>query len=159
LSLNDAIKIIIVGLDGAGKTSLLTILEKVYGFENKVKDLAPTLGIEYKCRSIFSKQFVFWDFGGQKEFRDRYLRNEYYFHGTKLMYYLIDIQYELRFEQGARYLGDIVKIMKSELETEPCPILICFHKSDLDMVHDPTFLFYERVSMIKDLLTKTYPTL
>lgn len=159
MNIDEAIKIIICGLDGAGKTSILRLLEQVYGFEDKIDNLAPTIGIEYKFRSIFGKQFIFWDFGGQSQFREKYLHNQHYFLGTKLMYYLIDIQDEERFDQSIQYLGEILKILESELESAPFPILICFHKSDIDIIHNPSMFYYERVNMIKDLLVKTYPTI
>ena len=41
------IKIVIAGLDNAGKTSALIALRKKYNFYEKVKNLKPTIKIDY----------------------------------------------------------------------------------------------------------------
>ena len=110
----ETLKIIVAGLDNAGKTSMLTVIEKIYGFEEIVKFLKPTLGINYTKREYFDKNIMYWDFGGQKEFRAKYLSNERYFADTEMLYYLIDVQDEMRYTQSVDYLGEILKMLKKQ---------------------------------------------
>jgi len=67
-------KVIVVGLSNAGKT---TILSK-FGGQLGIKDLAklkPTKGIERKEVKASNLSLKIWDFGGQQEYRNRYLNN------------------------------------------------------------------------------------
>jgi hypothetical protein len=151
------IKVILTGLDNAGKTSLLTVLEKIYGFEEKIADLKPTMGINYKKRKYFGNDIFYWDFGGQAEFREKYLQNKHYFTSTKVMYHLIDIQDEERFALSINYLGSILDIFKENEQEEEIPIMIVFSKADDELVCDSTFGYTSRVEMIQNLMKKAYP--
>ncbi len=155
---NDStIKLAVSGLDNAGKTSFLTVLEKMYGFEEIVKFLKPTLGVHYTKRDYFGQSIMYWDFGGQEEFREKYLRNRQYFVGTDLIYYLIDIQDEDRFKDSVDYLGHIVEILQENGEQLTIPIHICFSKSDYDLIKDKAFDYPGKVAMIHKLLETSYP--
>jgi hypothetical protein len=156
---DETLKVIVAGLDNAGKTSLLTILEKIYGFEEIVQYLKPTLGINYKKRDYFGKSVLYWDFGGQAEFRDRYVHNSFYFTGTRMLYYLIDIQDEERYSLSVQYLGQILDLLKKEIPDMDVPVFICFSKSDDAVLNDPAFDYDGKIEIIRDLLNKTYPNL
>ena len=52
ISLENAIKIIISGLDNAGKTSILTALDKKFDFEKEIMQLKPTVKVEYSASNF-----------------------------------------------------------------------------------------------------------
>ena len=60
-------KIIISGLDNAGKTSILTAFDKRYGFEKESLELLPTRKVVYHRTKFLDKSITFWDMGGQKK--------------------------------------------------------------------------------------------
>ena len=55
------IKVIIAGLDNAGKTSILTALNKKYDFHKDIISLTPTIRVEYQ---VISREAgaLFWGY-------------------------------------------------------------------------------------------------
>ncbi len=77
------IKVIISGLDNAGKTSILTALEKRYSFHEDIISLTPTIRVEYQATEFLKNRVVFWDMGGQEQYRKLYLeKQDIYFADT-----------------------------------------------------------------------------
>ena len=70
--MENLIKIIIAGLDNAGKTSILTALDKKYDFHKDIISLTPTIRVEYHATEFLRNKTVFWDMGGQKKYRELY---------------------------------------------------------------------------------------
>ena len=62
---NKDAKILVLGLDNAGKS---TILKAISG--ETVKNLPPTKGFNVKIIQKENVKFTFWDIGGQKSIRD-----------------------------------------------------------------------------------------
>ena len=83
----NAVKIIVSGLDNAGKTSILTALDRKYDFRKEILELKPTFKIEYHKTSFLNLETIFlWDMGGQIQFRQQYQRRaDMYFSDTDLM--------------------------------------------------------------------------
>jgi hypothetical protein len=69
-----------------------------------------------------------WDMGGQKEYRKEYLSKLHYFDGTKLLFYVIDIQDPARFDIALDYFESIVNNFVA-LELSP-KIVVLLHKCD-----------------------------
>ncbi len=142
-------KLVIAGLDNAGKSSALIALRKKYNFYERVKNLKPTIKIDYssfKFLEIYRSNL--WDMGGQKKFRKIYVSNPIYFSETNYIYYLIDIQDEIKFEESVKYLHDLLDIYRDlDYSNE---VIICFNK------YDPKFKnsedFFDRAKMIKNLI-------
>ncbi|MFO8019437.1 MAG: ADP-ribosylation factor-like protein [Promethearchaeia archaeon] len=148
------VKIIFAGLDNAGKTSALIALRQKYNFHEKVKNLKPTIKIDYSSFTFVNRYSInLWDMGGQGKYRSIYVNNPVYFSGTDYLYFLIDIQDEFKFRTSVDYLSELLKIFR-ELDYEN-EIIICFHK------YDPKFKgsqeFRERTKMIKELILKRNP--
>jgi len=143
------IKIVIAGLDNAGKTSFLIALRQKYNFYETVKSLKPTIKIDYSSFDFLNRWTInFWDMGGQRKYREIYVNNPIYFTDTNYLYYFVDIQDEIKIEESINYLQDLIKIYRDmKYDNE---ILICFHK------YDPKFKenkdFKNRVEMIKNLI-------
>jgi len=146
---NREIKLVIAGLDNAGKSSALIALRKKYNFYERVKNLKPTIKIDYSSfKFLETYRINLWDMGGQKKFRKIYVSNPIYFTETNYIYYLIDIQDEIKFEESVKYLHDLLDIYRDlDYSNE---VIICFNK------YDPKFKnsedFFDRAEMIKNLI-------
>ncbi len=118
-----------MGLDNAGKTSILTAITKRFGFEEQVSKLMPTRRIARDTFSFLGIDFVRMDFGGQEQYRKDYLENPSKFlSGTDLVFFVIDAQDYNRYVEAIDYLDKILIFFK-EGRRYP-PIAILFHKFD-----------------------------
>ncbi len=126
------LKVIISGLDNAGKTSILTALDKKYDFQKDIVQLKPTIRVEYHKMNFLRSNTIFWDMGGQTAYRDIYINyQDVYFDATDLLIYVIDIQDPERFENSLEYLDAILTFFtKSKMDV---PLIISFHKFDPDL--------------------------
>jgi len=145
-------KIIVVGLDNAGKTAILT----KFGGRLGIGDLAsikPTKGVARKYIKTSTLDLFIWDFGGQEMLRKKYFKNpEKYFLQIDLLIYVVDVQNSERFDQTFDYFNDILDMLIT-LEENPY-ILIFIHKYDPDLRNDPTVLL--NVEFLKDNLTELF---
>ncbi len=123
-------KVVIAGLDAAGKTTIIkTILDPL---NYNPADAKPTPGVENSQMNLFGFDLSLWDLGGQSIYRSEYLgkKSERHFGFTSLFIYVVDIQDPKRFKEAYEYLSRIIEIYK-HLEDEPY-CLILAHKSDPD---------------------------
>jgi len=98
------IKIIVSGLDNAGKTSVLMALNKKYNFQKDIISLTPTIRVEYQATEFLKNRIVFWDMGGQEKYRKLYQeKQDLYFADTDLLVYIIDIQDTQRIETSLNF--------------------------------------------------------
>ncbi len=143
-------KVLCVGLDEAGKTSLLSKFGGRLGISDMI-DTHPTKGV---VRMKFGREnlsLYIWDLGGQEEYRERYLSNpEQYFVELDLLMFVIDVQNPERFEESIQYFEKIVESL-TLLEENPY-ILIFLHKYDPDLKNDPKVLL--NIELIKDNLNE-----
>jgi len=151
--LEDAIKIIISGLDFAGKTSILTALDKKYNFQQAIMELKPTIRVEYHQTNFMGNPCYFWDMGGQQAYRELYeKRKEIYFADTDLLIYVIDIQDKERFETSLNYLDVILNYFReSNMDT---PIIVSFHKYDPELRNLEDI--HNSVEELRELITEKY---
>ncbi|MHA1477668.1 MAG: ADP-ribosylation factor-like protein [Promethearchaeota archaeon] len=142
-------KLVIAGLDNAGKSSALIALRQKYNFYERVKNLKPTIKIDYSSfKFLKTFRINFWDMGGQKKFRKIYIDNPIYFEDTDYIYYLIDIQDEIKFEETVEYLHELLDIYRNLSYSNE--VIICFNKFDPQFKNSEEFL--DRANMIKDLI-------
>jgi len=137
------LKVIISGLDNAGKTSILTALDKKYDFQKDIVQLKPTIRV------------VFWDMGGQEQYREIYMKyQDVYFDATDLLIYVIDIQDPERFENSLEYLNAILSFfMDAKMDV---PIIITFHKFDPDLRGNTEIL--ENIEKLREQILMNYPS-
>ncbi|MFX0059084.1 MAG: ADP-ribosylation factor-like protein [Candidatus Hodarchaeota archaeon] len=145
-------KIIVVGLSNAGKT---TILRK-FGGQIGIKDLAklnPTKGIERQEIVTSDLALAIWDFGGQEEYRNKYLQNpDKYFVKVDLVIYVIDVQDPKSYEESISYFNQIIDVLY-KLEEDPY-ILIFIHKFDPDIKDASKVLL--NIELLKDLIKDVF---
>ena len=140
-----------MGLDNAGKTSIITAITKRFGFEDEITKLTPTRRIARDSFKFLGIEFTRMDFGGQKQYREEYLKHpEKYLMGTDLLLYVIDAQDFNRYIESIDYLEEILLFFKEE--QEDVPICVLFHKFDPQLVEDRDI--NKRILTLKQALTR-----
>ncbi len=149
-----SVKIIIGGLDNAGKTSIITALNKKYDFHKDIMEIKPTIKVEYHKTSFLNRQVNIWDCGGQEEYRKLYLSNpDIYFSDTDLLVYIIDIQDKSRYDDSLKYLDDILQFfIENHLDV---PMIISFHKYDNELRGDEEYI--NRINELRERISSKYP--
>ncbi|MHA1315739.1 MAG: ADP-ribosylation factor-like protein [Candidatus Helarchaeota archaeon] len=132
--MSDFVKLIIVGLAKAGKTSIYRrCLEK-----HDLKDIEktpPTIMIARNTVNLehISKHIAIWDFGGQSGFRSNYLQKPDYFDKTRIIIFVVDVLAPKDLEEVKKYFNSILQIikeLKKEKGMEPPKMYIFLHKCD-----------------------------
>lgn len=111
--------ILILGLDNAGKTTLLQCLT-----EEKVKTTEPTKGVNIKSIMYSGFTINVIDIGGQKEIRQYW---DYYYDDVDALVYVVDGSDEERIGE----CNDQLKKLLKEDKLKKAPILAYANKSDL----------------------------
>ena len=148
------LKVIISGLDNAGKTSVLTALDKKYDFRKDIVELKPTIRVEYHKMNFLRNNTIFWDMGGQSRYREVYMQyQDVYFDATDLLIYVIDIQDPERFQNSIEYLDAILTFFtESKMDV---PLIITFHKFDPDLRGNEKIL--QDIDKLRTELLDKYP--
>ncbi len=140
-------KLLFTGLDAAGKTSIISALQREW---SKIAILSPTRGAQRRIFEFLGKDISEWDLGGQETYRIAYLKNpSKYFDNTEIAIYVIDLQAKPRIKESIGYLKDVIKQFV-ELEIEPM-IYVFFHKYDPALVRSAS---NEMKTLIINLKTK-----
>ncbi len=131
-------KLMLVGLDFAGKTSLLSVLKKDYSI---IQELMPTKGAQRDNVEFFGIPIVVWDLGGQNLYRMEYLdekKSKLFFSDTDVIFFVIDVQDEKRYGEATDYYDRMLKAYVS-LGEEPS-LIILFHKLDPSLRDQEAFM-------------------
>ncbi len=140
-----------MGLDFAGKTSIITVISKKFGFEEDILKLMPTRKIARDAFKFLGIEFIRMDFGGQLQYREEYLKNPTkYISGTDLLFYVIDAQDYDRYVETIDYLDKILLFLKENQEYPPLCIL--FHKFDPQLTKEK--VINQRILTIKHALIR-----
>ncbi|KAJ3346882.1 ADP-ribosylation factor protein 3, partial [Kappamyces sp. JEL0680] len=113
------VRILVLGLDNAGKTTIMTRLAN-----GEIQDVKPTQGFNVKTVQSDGFKLNLWDIGGQKSIRT-YWRN--YFEGTDVLVYVIDSSDTRRLEETGLELAELLH----ESKLAKVPILVFANKQDL----------------------------
>ncbi len=141
-------KIIMAGLDAAGKTSILLVMAGEYD-ESKIH---PTLGADRKEIKIFGIPIIQWDLGGQEIYRRTYLQEDSkLLNELDLLIYVIDVLDKQRHQETLKYYTDILKKFK-ETNQNP-PIIIMLHKADPEILD--TSEVQDSITHLKKLFQKS----
>lgn len=150
----DKKKILIAGLDNAGKTSIIDLVQ------NKMVDTLsknPTKGVSRREAEILGQSFVLHDLGGQEQYRTIYLAQAAkYFGETGACVFVVDLQDKERYAVALGYFESIIKLFKG-LKITP-RIYVFFHKFDhayMTSYNDPTKPERERYNQLRDQFTST----
>lgn len=125
-------KVLLAGLDEAGKTSILLSMAGKYD----PSVIKPTLGAERSEINIFGFPIYRWDLGGQEKYREDYLhKRSRILDDTDLLFYVIDINNKERFKESLTYYIDILHYFH-EIGLMPL-IIILLHKADPESLRNP----------------------
>ncbi|MFW9945401.1 MAG: ADP-ribosylation factor-like protein [Candidatus Odinarchaeota archaeon] len=122
-------KLLMIGLDNGGKTSILAVLQDRFSI---IKSLLPTRGVKRERLDFFGYPIISWDLGGQVQYREKlyFNRPELFFTEADLLLYVIDTQDADRFPESTNYYRQVLKALK-DLNEFP-PVLVVLSKSDRD---------------------------
>ena len=112
-------RILLLGLDNAGKTTILKNL-----CNEDPTETSPTRGFNVKTVQADSFKFNVWDIGGQKAIR-QYWDN--YYEGTDALVWVVDCADEPRLEETSLELTQIL----ADPKMANVPVLIFANKQDL----------------------------
>ncbi|XP_002735535.1 ADP-ribosylation factor-like protein 3 [Saccoglossus kowalevskii] len=113
------LRILLLGLDNAGKTTLLKSLAS-----EDISHITPTQGFNIKSVQSSGFKLNVWDIGGQRKIRP-YWKN--YFENTDILIYVIDSADRKRFEETGTELGELL----DEEKLSGVPLLVFANKQDL----------------------------
>ncbi|KAB0794725.1 hypothetical protein PPYR_11564 [Photinus pyralis] len=113
------LRLLLLGLDNAGKTTILKMLAS-----EDITHVTPTAG--FNIKSVISDGFKLnvWDIGGQKKIRP-YWKN--YFENTDVLIYVVDSSDKKRLEETGLELYELL----ADEKLENVPLLVYANKQDL----------------------------
>ncbi|MHA1496900.1 MAG: ADP-ribosylation factor-like protein [Promethearchaeota archaeon] len=113
-------KVIILGLDSAGKTTLVSFLQKGIFMEH-----TPTMGKEMTQMEVQGIRINIMDMGGQKDFRDLWLHE---MADAECVIFMIDVYARDRFNEAKDELWKLSEVFKKK------PLIVLANKYDLSPV-------------------------
>ncbi|KAL7750434.1 ADP-ribosylation factor protein 3 [Sorochytrium milnesiophthora] len=118
------VRILLLGLDNAGKTTILKQLNS-----EDIAEVSPTTGFNVKSVSAHGFKMNVWDIGGQKVIRP-YWKN--YFESTDVLIYVIDSSDKRRLEEtyDATHGLELNQLLEEE-KLAKVPVLVFANKQDL----------------------------
>jgi len=130
-------KIVLLGLDNCGKTSILLSLTRNTNLLS-FYSLKPTAGVSIVNYSDSEgPTFNIWDLGGQEKYRQEYLSKlDQYLEADKIIF-VIDIQDYERYDLALSYLNEIVKAIQEK--KKPIDLSIFLHKFDPGLEQQANF--------------------
>lgn len=129
--LNTSKKIVVLGLDNSGKTSIVKCLKGVKNLAS-FNTPQPTRGHKINTFNTYGTDFSIWDFGGQESYRDEFFVNfSDHIKETDKIIFVIDIQDWERYEKSREYLVKLISlIQKNQILID---LSIFLHKFDPDL--------------------------
>lgn len=94
-------RVVILGLDGAGKTSILSAMRGITLSGPPI----PTIGFNVENLEYKNLVFTLWDVGGQQKFRPLW---KHYYHNTQAVIFVVDASDRSRFKEAQNELSKIV---------------------------------------------------
>ncbi len=143
----EKIKILIMGLDNSGKTSIVNCLKGVKNI-SAFNSLKPTRGRVVQNFEALNSSYAIWDFGGQRAFRDAYFQEiDSILRGTSKIIYTIDLQDVSRYDEALEYMR---RVINSKDDWQKIDFTIFLHKFDPDLVFNEEL----NENVIKNLIKK-----
>ncbi|ETV91693.1 hypothetical protein H310_13763 [Aphanomyces invadans] len=121
------VHLLIIGLDYAGKTTLLEQLKTMFGKKAGIPldKIPPTVGLNIAKVDISRTNVIFWDLGGQERLRAIWSK---YYNESHGVVFVVDSSDTARFDEAKAALAS----MLAHPELSDVPVLVLANKSDLD---------------------------
>ncbi|KAK1756679.1 ADP-ribosylation factor 6 [Echria macrotheca] len=141
------VRILMLGLDAAGKTTILYQLKLPHPVTT-----IPTVGFNVESVTMRNVKFNIWDVGGQDKIRPLW---RHYYSGTQGLIFVVDSADRARIDEARTELHRII----SDREMRDCLLLVLANKQDLDDAMKPLEIT-ERLQLnkIKDKVWFVQPT-
>ncbi|RKP36402.1 ADP-ribosylation factor 6 [Dimargaris cristalligena] len=123
---NREMRILMLGLDAAGKTTILYKLKL-----NQSVTTIPTVGFNVETVTYKNVKFNVWDVGGQDKIRPLW---RHYYTGTQGLIFVVDSADKDRIEEARQELHRII----GDREMRDCLLLVFANKQDLPEAMSPT---------------------
>ena len=121
---NKEMRVLMLGLDNAGKTTILYKLKLGQGVST-----IPTVGFNVETVTFKKVKFNVWDVGGQDKIRPLW---RHYYAGTQALIFVVDSNDRDRIEEGRQELMRII----NDREMKDVVLLVFANKNDLPNVMD-----------------------
>ncbi|MHA1131521.1 MAG: ADP-ribosylation factor-like protein [Candidatus Helarchaeota archaeon] len=131
------LKVVFLGIDNAGKSSILNIIEEKYSL---VSNPLPTTRIERHDEfSIFGFDLISWDIPGQSVLREDYVLNmERTLEETALIIYVVDVQDTQRIDESIEFFNQVITKLRKDKAFPH--IFVFLHKIDPDIKTNPEII-------------------
>jgi len=147
-------KVVIAGLDNAGKSALIKTITKEVGLMD-LSSLKPTKGASRDELFLGDQDLHVLELGGQEEFRKFYIEQpDRFFLDTDIIVYVMDIQDDTRFSEAFEYLDSILRVLAYLQVEEALEFIILLHKCDPDLLGLP--IFQERVDYVTQQIKQMF---
>jgi len=141
-------EIAILGLAGAGKSTLVTVINTGVYEEN----MMPTVGFQMSKVQKGKVTIKVWDMGGQKKFRGMWER---YCRGVEVIVFVVDANDPKLFQLAKKEL----KTLLSKATIANIPLLVLFNKNDITTAVSPEIIIKDLdLESIKDRDVAYYST-
>ncbi|MFX1572120.1 MAG: ADP-ribosylation factor-like protein [Promethearchaeota archaeon] len=148
----ESIKILLIGLDNSGKTSILSCLKGIKRI-SAFNSPKPTRGLDIQNFEALNSKYTIWDLGGQQAYLDDYFNDfKSLVKGTNKIIYVIDIQNVKRYQLALTYLNKVINSINKKNNIE---FSIFLHKFDPDLEYDDEF----NEKVINDFIKKLKETI
>lgn len=118
-------RVLMLGLDAAGKTTILYRLKR-----NEVVTTVPTVGFNVESITHKSLNFAVWDIGGQDKIRSLW---RHYYDGAAAIVFVVDSADAERLDDSKGYensaSNELARLLAEE-QLRNCPLLIFANKQD-----------------------------
>ena len=115
-------KVVVVGLDNSGKTTILNHMKE----EGKSHDIVPTVGFTVEKFQYNNMSFTAFDMSGQGRYRNLW---EHYYKDCNGVIFVVDSSDKLRMVVAKDELDQLIS--HQEIKNKRIPILICANKMDM----------------------------
>ncbi|AEO63702.1 cfc10bd9-f837-476f-8c1c-80c904c90bc2 [Thermothielavioides terrestris] len=133
------VRILMLGLDAAGKTTILYKLKL-----NQTMTTLPTVGFNVETFTYRNIKFNMWDVGGQDKIRPLW---RHYYSGAQGLVFVVDSSDHRRIDEAKTELHRIL----NDLEMSNCLLLVLANKQDLEGAMDPQTITEKlELSKLKD---------